>query len=155
MERPWGRGVDNCKGQASIVSNSKCLVWLQRFCELWDDLHQARKVDVRLPGKGDSNSHSARPFHLIITMIKWIRTSRLSINHSLSCRVKDAHFTKQGPESGPFSFQKSISLRIQRILKKCLTFVPSSLGSGRGLPCFAPETFHQPSPLRYYLHAYS
>ena len=33
-----------------------------------------RKVDVRLPGKGNSNSHGARPVHLIITMIKWIRT---------------------------------------------------------------------------------
>jgi len=41
-------------------------------------------VDVRLPGKGNSNSHGARPVHLIITMIKWIRTSRLSINNSLS-----------------------------------------------------------------------
>jgi len=26
------------------------------------------KVDVRLPGKGNSNSHGARPVHLIITM---------------------------------------------------------------------------------------
>ena len=34
--------------------------------------------------KGNSNSHGARPVHLIITMIKWIRTSRLSINNSLS-----------------------------------------------------------------------
>ena len=33
-----------------------------------------REVDVRLPGKGDSNSHGARPVHPIITMIKWIRT---------------------------------------------------------------------------------
>ena len=41
-------------------------------------------VDVRLPGKGNSNSHGARPVHLIITMIKWIRTSRLSIKNSLS-----------------------------------------------------------------------
>ena len=41
------------------------------------------KVDVRLPGKGNSNSHGARPVHLIITMIKWIRTSRLSIKNSL------------------------------------------------------------------------
>jgi len=41
------------------------------------------KVDVRLPGKGDSNSHGARPVHLIITMVKWIRTSRLSIKKSL------------------------------------------------------------------------
>ena len=31
-----------------------------------------RKVDVRLPGKGNSNPHGARPVHLIITMIKWI-----------------------------------------------------------------------------------
>jgi len=44
----------------------------------------SRKVDVRLPGKGDSNSHGARPVYLIITMIKWIRTSRLSIKNSLS-----------------------------------------------------------------------
>ena len=42
--------------------------------------HQhARKVDVRLPGKGNSNSHGARPVRPIITMIKWIRTSRLPV----------------------------------------------------------------------------
>ena len=34
-----------------------------------------RKVDVRLPGKGNSNSHGARPVHLIITMLRWIRTN--------------------------------------------------------------------------------
>ena len=45
----------------------------------WD-----RKVDIRLPGKGNSNSHGARLVHLIISMIKWIRTSRLSIKNSLS-----------------------------------------------------------------------
>ena len=49
-----------------------------------------RKADARLPGKGISNSHGARPVHLIITMIKWIRTSRLSINNSLSLRVRHA-----------------------------------------------------------------
>ena len=43
-----------------------------------------RKVDVRLPGKGNSNSHGARPVHLISTMIKWIRTSRLSIKKTRS-----------------------------------------------------------------------
>ena len=32
----------------------------------------------------EANSHGARPVQLIITMIKWIRTSRLSINNSLS-----------------------------------------------------------------------
>ena len=41
------------------------------------------KVDMRLPGKGNSNSHGARPVHQIISMIKWIRTSRLSIQNSL------------------------------------------------------------------------
>ena len=43
-----------------------------------------RQVDVRLPGKGNSNSHGARPVHQIISMIKWIRTSRLSIKNSVS-----------------------------------------------------------------------
>ena len=43
-----------------------------------------RKVDVRLPGKRNSNSHGARPGNLIITMIKWVRTRRLSIKNSLS-----------------------------------------------------------------------
>ena len=60
-----------------------------------------RKVDVRLPGKGDSNSHGARPVHLSITMIKWIRTSRLSIKNSL-CRTQ--HFALKvvcGPHCAP------------------------------------------------------
>jgi len=47
-----------------------------------------RRVDVRLPGKGNSNSRGARPVHLIITMIKWIRTSRLSIKNSLSVGLR-------------------------------------------------------------------
>ena len=53
---------------------------------VFDQLRPARKVDVRLLGKGNSNSHGARPVHLIIMMIKWIRTSRLSIENSLSLR---------------------------------------------------------------------
>ena len=40
-----------------------------------------RKVDIRLPGKGDSNSHGARPVH---QKYRWIRTSRLSMKNSLS-----------------------------------------------------------------------
>ena len=39
-------------------------------------------LDVRLPGRGNSNSHAARPVHLIITMIRW-KTIRLSIKNSL------------------------------------------------------------------------
>jgi len=45
-----------------------------------------RKVDIRLPGKGNSNSHGARPDHQIISMIKWIRTSVLSIKNALPRR---------------------------------------------------------------------
>jgi hypothetical protein len=38
------------------------------------------RVDIRLPKeKGNSDSHGARPVHQIISMIKWIRTSRLSM----------------------------------------------------------------------------
>ena len=37
--------------------------------------------EVRLPGNGNSNSHGARPVHLIIMMIKWIRTSSLPIKN--------------------------------------------------------------------------
>ena len=43
-----------------------------------------REVDVRLPGRGNSKSHGVRPVLLIITMIKWIRTSRLCMKNSLS-----------------------------------------------------------------------
>ena len=42
------------------------------------------KVDIRLPGTGDSKSHGARPVHQTISMIEWIRPSRLSIMDSLS-----------------------------------------------------------------------
>ena len=42
-----------------------------------------RKVDIRLPKKGNLNSHGARPVHQIISMMKWIQTSRLSIKNSL------------------------------------------------------------------------
>ena len=51
--------------------------------------HPARKVDIRLPGNGISNAHGARPVHQIISMIKWIRTSRSSIKNSLSLREED------------------------------------------------------------------
>jgi len=37
-------------------------------------LTHKRKVDVRLPGKGNPNSHGARPVHQIISTIKWILT---------------------------------------------------------------------------------
>ena len=41
-------------------------------------------VVLLLLANGNSNTHGARLVHLIITMIKWIRASRLSIKNSLS-----------------------------------------------------------------------
>jgi len=40
----------------------------------------------RLPGKGNSTSHRARPVHRITTMIERIRTCRLTIKNSLPLR---------------------------------------------------------------------
>ena len=41
---------------------------------------------MRPSGKGNSNSLGARPAHLIISTITWIRTSRLSIKRpNLEC----------------------------------------------------------------------
>ena len=39
---------------------------------------------MRLSGKRNSNPHGARPVHLIVTMMTWIRTSALSFKNSLS-----------------------------------------------------------------------
>jgi hypothetical protein len=55
-----------------------------------DDEHfvgSSRKVDIRLPEKGTSNSHGARLVLQTISIIKWIRTSRFSITNSLSFRL--------------------------------------------------------------------
>ena len=47
-----------------------------------------RKAGIRLPGNGNSNSHGARPVHLIITTIKWIQSGRLSKQNSLSLKAR-------------------------------------------------------------------
>ena len=66
---------------------------LQRHCVR---VFLRRTVDARQPGKGNSNSHGARPVHLFITMTKWIRTSRLSIKNSL---FESSASTPQTPDS--------------------------------------------------------
>jgi hypothetical protein len=53
---------------------------------------------MRLPGKGNSNSHGARPAHQIISMIKWIRTISLSIKISLFFLEVGADLSKGGGE---------------------------------------------------------
>ena len=74
--KSWGGAVSYDRGTPVLVirpgRGAKHVDFRRRF--------SPRKVDVRLPGKGNSNSHGARPVHLIITMIKWIRTSRFSIS---------------------------------------------------------------------------
>ena len=55
---------------------------LEKCCSIQSETDEVMLRD----GKGNSNSHGARPVHLIITMIQWIRTSRLSIKNSLSAR---------------------------------------------------------------------
>jgi hypothetical protein len=60
--------------------------------------HRSGLVDVRLPGKGNSNSRCARPVHLIITMSKWFRTSSSSTKKSL-CLIN--MLERLQVESGP------------------------------------------------------
>ena len=54
-------------------------------------------------GKGNSNSLGARPVHQIITMIKWIRTRRLSIKNSLSLPYRGVSLIRNRPPLGPYS----------------------------------------------------
>ena len=49
------------------------------------NLHKgSRDVDIWLCGKVNSKSHGARPVNQIISMMKWIRISRLPTRNSLS-----------------------------------------------------------------------
>jgi len=48
-----------------------------------------RKADVRLLGKGNSNSHGARPVHLIITMIRWLEEREQQLH--LLAHLESAH----------------------------------------------------------------
>jgi len=74
------------KGFKGLDTADTPCVALPRTCLLYNliKVSRPRKVDVRLHGKGNSNSQGARPVHLIITMIKWIRTIRLSLQNSLA-----------------------------------------------------------------------
>ena len=61
---------------------------------------EPRKVDIRLPGKGDSNSHGARPVH---QKRRWTRTSRLSIKNSLSLQAERGY---RVPSAGTGAFTR-------------------------------------------------
>ena len=66
-----------------------------------------RKVDIRLPGKGNSNAYGARPVHQIISMIEWIRTSRLSMQNY----VFNSDISLFQSSSLSWVFNKDVSLR--------------------------------------------
>ena len=63
-------------------------------------------LDIRLLGAENSNSHGARPVHKIVSMTKWMRTSRLSIQNSLPetwmrggcCFERARRFIPSGPQ---------------------------------------------------------
>jgi len=68
--------------------------WL-RWRSLWLRFPRCpRKVDVRLPGKGNSNSHGARPVHLIITMIKWVRKDAMAQMEKLMAQVLSLYYSQ-------------------------------------------------------------
>jgi len=79
-----GVGGGHLEGAAVLFSVQQRLLRLAPLVVLGagcvQGLLSTRKVDIRLPGKGDSNSHGARPVH---QKHRWTRTSRLSIKNSL------------------------------------------------------------------------
>ena len=79
---PWGIGIG---GLFSV--NNASFPGTQCACTSHNLQARTRQVCVRLPEKRDSNSHGAKPVHLLITMIRWIRTSRLSIK--CACRSRN------------------------------------------------------------------
>jgi len=82
---------------------------------------------IRLPGKGNSNSHGARPVYLIITMVKWIRTSRLSIKNSLS--LSNRAESKQPCGGAPGAQLPGVQLLSGKNLARGSK--PSALGASR------------------------
>jgi len=88
------------------------------------------KVDVRLPGKGNSNSHGARPVHQIISMIKWIRTRKLSIKNSL--------FPVRSQEKDP-------TFGVWRSLEQSEWRIEGFRGEGFGKPPDSRDGTHSPA----------
>ena len=76
----------------------------------------ARKIDIRLPGKGNSTSHGARTVH---QKHRWIRTSRLSIKNSLSlCRRRHGEPHTVSERSGDtFKYFKGSYMNIMDIMR--------------------------------------
>jgi len=91
-------GACTAKGSLPVVALSPreglvncCLslcLWVSKEKQKRDVL-RPRKLDIGLPGKGNSSSHGARPVHRIISLIEWIRTSRLSIKNALPLGIEE------------------------------------------------------------------
>jgi hypothetical protein len=80
------------------------------------------KVDIKLPGKGDSNSHSARPVHQTISMTKWIWTSRLILKSSLSGlpnHWKSCHSTFLNQKQEGSTFYQIVKISVARFFAYC------------------------------------
>ena len=99
-----------------------------------------------LPGKGNSNSHGARPVHLIITMIEWIRTSRLSMKNSLSLPGKwrgdfpGSLFSSSGAGSYPSRPFPTVVTRTV-LLPQCRSEFPSQSRSRSSHPSCTTHTY--------------
>ena len=84
------------------------------------------------PGFRNPNSHGARPVHLIITMIKWIRTSRWSTKKSLSGFSVESGYRvafHHGPGLALDGDRLACVVRQQKLLHKRFTVtsvIPSS-----------------------------
>ena len=70
--------------EVPLYPQVKEMEWLSGPKEKLVLAHGEFIISEKVPRKGNSNSHGARPVHLIISIIKWIRTSRLSTKNSLS-----------------------------------------------------------------------
>jgi hypothetical protein len=95
-----------------------------------------RKVDRRLPGKENSNSMTQVRSTKIISMIEWIRNSRLSIKYSLSgVGVRPGRNTRAAAVATPFapgSMVQNLRLMVQDVSRSRFE-VHGSGFSGRGL----------------------
>jgi len=85
----------------------------------------------------DQVSHGARPVHLILTMVKWFRTSRLSIKNSLSFVPRNTFreeteaveqlLRPRAPRSGYWLSSSSSSVRLLAVELELLGQVIGSL----------------------------
>jgi len=87
---------------------------------------------------GPPNQHDDRPVHLIITMIKWIRTSRLSIKNSLSQVSQMPGSMSSAPVAGLDMWSHCVYARINGVLcarghAKHMTFLTPIPEAGVGV----------------------